>query len=277
METQDFNKELLDYLYGEMSMEEKKAFETKMEENAQLKREFNELSSVRQELDNLKDKEVMEPFSTARRKTRSTGWLKASPRNMIVFRPVTAVAASLLVLMLVGYLTNFSLSITKQGVYIGYTNQRQTSQENFMSANEVRELVNQEVRRNNEVLLTKLTSNQQGYEQKFASLESSIEQAIISNDNAIVTQDDLEKFFIDAENSNKELMKEYLKLTSAQQQEYFKTMLTQFNEFIQEQRNEDLTLIRNSLIDIKQSQNLQKLETDQAIASLFTSVNQRSN
>jgi len=277
METQDFNKELLDYLYGEMSTEEKKAFENKMAEDAELQREFNELISVRQELSNLKDKEVMEPFSTMGKKSRSTGWPGASRRRMIVFRPVTAVAASLLVLMLVGYLTNFSLSITKQGIYIGYTGQRQFSRENYLGANEVRELVNQEVRRNNEALLSKLTESQNTYDQKIAVLETSVETSLNANIRNTITSDDLEKFFADAENNNKELIKEYLKLSSTQQQEYFKTMLTYFNEFLQEQRNEDLTLIRNSLIEIKQNQDLQKQETDQAIASLFTSVSQRTN
>ena len=45
------------------------------------------------------------------------------------------------------------------------------------------------------------------------------------------------------------MWKGYLKLTSIQQQEYFKTMLTQFNDYMQEQRNEDLTRIQNNLVE----------------------------
>ena len=91
----------------------------------------------------------------------------------------------------------------------------------------------------------------------------------------MVTNEYLQKFFAEAENKNTDLMKEYLKLTTTQQQEYFKTMLTQFNDFMQEQRSEDLTVIRNSLIEIKESQNVQKQETDQVIASILTTVNQQ--
>ena len=94
METQDFNKELLDYLYGEMTAGEKVEFERKISEDADLRREYEDLNSVRQELDKLKDKEVMEPFSTWGR-SRSSHWFGSnSRRRIIVFRPITAVAAS---------------------------------------------------------------------------------------------------------------------------------------------------------------------------------------
>ena len=64
METQDFNKELLDYIYGEMTGSDRGAFEEKLKNDPGLQAELDELTEVRKALDNLKDKEVMEPFST---------------------------------------------------------------------------------------------------------------------------------------------------------------------------------------------------------------------
>lgn len=65
METKDFNKELLDYLYGEMSSNNKKEFERKLQEDESLQKEYEAMLSVRNELDSLKDKEVMEQIGRA--------------------------------------------------------------------------------------------------------------------------------------------------------------------------------------------------------------------
>ncbi|MCK5276942.1 MAG: hypothetical protein KAK04_00365 [Cyclobacteriaceae bacterium] len=267
METQDFNKELLDYIYGEMTAGEKKEFEQKLSEDAGLRKEFEELNSVRQELNKLKDKEIMEPFSTWGR-SRSSSWFGSnSRRKIVVFRPVTAVAASLLILMLVGFLTNFSISINDQGLFLGFGNRIQTS--------DVKALVRRELDENNKMLLTKLTESENSYNNKFIAVETSLSNAMKANEKSVVTREDLQNLFTSAENKNTELIREYLKLTTTQQQQYFTTMLTQFNDYMLEQRSEDLTMIRNSLIELKQSQNVQKQETDQVIASILTTVNQQ--
>ena len=54
-------------------------------------------------------------------------------------------------------------------------------------------------------------------------------------------------------------------------------MFTQFNNFYQQQREDDLTFVQTSLNEMKQNQNLQKQDTDHAIASLFTSVSKKGN
>lgn len=277
METQDISKELMDYLYEEMTASERKEFEQKLSENSELRKEFEALNSVRQELDKLKDKEVMEPFSTWGI-SRSSSWFGSNGRRkVLVFRPVTAVAASLIFLMLLGYLTNFSISINDQGLLLGYGTKIQNHQEKFIGIEEVKVLVRDALDTNNKMLATKLAEAETSYDTKFIALESSLTKAINASEKDVVTKEDLQEFFTMAENKNTELMRDYLKLTTDRQQAYFKTMLSQFNEFMQEQRSDDLTMIRNSLMDLKQSQNNQKLETDQMIASILTSTNQPKN
>lgn len=277
METQDFNKKLMDYLYGEMEPGEKIEFEEKLSEDEDLRKEYETLSSVRQELDILKDKEVMESFSTWR-KPRSPYWFgEGSKRKMVVFRPITAVAASLVILMLFGYLTNFSVSLNEQGLLLGFGNQARASEENFLREDEVKALVRDELDNNNRMLQTKFNEAENTYNNKFMAMETSLSNAINTNKNTVVTSEDLQKFFTEAESQNSELMRDYLQLTTAQQQEYFKTMFIQFDELMQERRNEDLTIIRNSLIDLKQSQYIQKQETDNVLASLISTVNQNKN
>lgn len=277
MDIQDFNRELLDYLYDEMTPNEKKEFEQKLSGSETLQHELRELTSVREELDGLKDKEVMEPFSTWG-KTRSSRWFDSNQRTRkIIFRPVTAVAASLVILMLVGYLTNFSISVSGDGFQAGFSSQVKAEDQTFLSEAEVQSLVNQEVQRSNKALIARLTQAEEGYNQKINMLETSLKSVENRDRNAPVTNEDLQKFFVNAENKNAEIMKEYLKLTSTQQHEYFRTMLTQFNDFYRQQREDDLTLIQTSLLEMQQNQSVQKQETDQAITSLYTTVNQRRN
>ena len=152
MENQEFNPELMDYLYGEMTADERKAFEHKLESDTELKKEFDDLNSVRNSLDELTDKEVMEPFSTWG-KAKSTGLLGVfSKRNLIVFRPVTAVAASLLILMLVGYVTNFSVSMNDNGFHLGY-GKSDLKIEKSLSEDDIKKLLSQAVDKNPESLL----------------------------------------------------------------------------------------------------------------------------
>ena len=270
MDTQDFNKELLDYLYGEMSINEKKEFEEKLKEDSNLQKELDELSGVREELVNLRDKEVMEPFSTW---SRSSGWLnKAQRRRVIVFKPVTAVAASLVILFMFGYLTNFSITVSDQGFYMGFGKQEPMSEQKYFTEEEVKALVSQEMQRNNDILLSKLSTQEENYNTKFASLKS---EMMAGKNN--LTRDDLEVYLSSNENKNAETVKEYLKLTSSQQQEYFKALLTQFNDYYKHQRDEDLAFIQSSLFEINQNQAIQKQEVDEAIASIYSTVNQKGN
>lgn len=274
MENQDFKNELMDYLYDEMTAKERKEFELKLESDTELLAEYKALKDVRTKLDKLEDKEVMEPFSTWRMSKSKDFFGVSTKRKTIIFRPVTAVAASLLILMIVGYLTSFSISINDKGVFLGYG--KSTEVEKVFGEEQASALVQDAIRKNNESLMATMVSSENSIQNQFSSLEEKLSSQIDTKYASSVTDQDLQNFFTSVESRNSELMKEYLKLTSNHQQEYFKTMLTQFDDFMQEQRKQDLTVIRNNLIELKQSQSLQKQETDQVIASILTAVNQKS-
>ena len=62
-----------------------------------------------------------------------------------------------------------------------------------------------------------------------------------------------------------------------QQQDYFQAVLTEFSDYMENQREEDLRLIRRSLINLQESQEAQKAETDQILANIITTVNNQNN
>ena len=277
METKDFNKELLDYLYEEMNTGKRKEFEVKLSEDIELQRELEELSSVRDELDKLRDKEVMKPFSTWNN-SRYLNWFRINQkRKVIVFRPVLAIAASLLILMLVGYITNFSVAINDQGFSLSFRDQGSLDQRKYVAEEDVKSIIATEVEKSNKLLLEKLMDSEKSYDSKLAALQTELEDNSKNSKGEEITRDDLQDFFNNVDNRNAEKVKEYLKLTASQQQEYLKAMFTQFNNFYQKQRDEDLLLIQNSLYEIDHKQDLQKKETEKALASLYTSVSKAGN
>ena len=276
MENQDFKKELLDYLYDEMTSGERTAFEVKMEQDQALRKEYEALKQVKSQLGELHDKDVMEPFPVWSNPAAANRRNVKNRKEIIWLRPVTAVAASLLILMFVGYLTNFSVSITSQGWHVGY-GAIATDKEIKNRGDEIKELVAQSIEQNNKLLLAKIGASDSSFHSRFAALENNVAKELASNKAKAVDANDLKNFLAELETKNSEMWKGYLKLTSIQQQEYFKTMLTQFNDYMQEQRNEDLTRIQNNLVELKETQTIQKQETDQVLTNLLATINYRSN
>jgi hypothetical protein len=79
------------------------------------------------------------------------------------------------------------------------------------------------------------------------------------------------------EDRNGLLLQEYLSQASSQQQAYFKTMLTQFSEYLQDQRVEDLNMIQSELLQLNYTQTQQKIATEEVLAGLITKVNKKQN
>jgi len=278
MEREDLKNNLIAYLYDEMSTEERLRFEKEMEADPELKNEFLELKSVRKGLSNLEDKEVMEPFFLWGR-NGVNGW--ANPfkrRSMILFKPFIAIAASLVILLMVGYLTNFSVTYQEKKLFIGFDNQEPTETINALTEDQIISLVKNEIAQNNSIILTRLNDTENDLDSRLTSLESKqnyqpgYQQA--SNN---VTEKDLQLYYRQVQNANATLMDNYLRNATVQQQEYFQIVMNQFTEYLQNQREEDLRLIRRSLITLKENQDQQQQETQQMLAALLNNVNNQNN
>ena len=249
MEPLDFNKDLMDYLYGEMDSNRKREFEAQMEKEPELKAEYESLASVREDLTNLSDKEVMEPFSTWAR-SKSNNWFNPGTKRQLIFRPVTAVAASLVLLMVFGYLTRFSLSINDRGVHLAFGEIQET--EPYMTAEQVKQLVADEVDKSNKALYTQLTAEKNQYDEKFSVFEASLNRVESSAQKPTISDKDLEELLNRTEDKHTDMIREYLALTTAQQQKYFKETLTQFNNYYRQTREADLEFIQNTLYEAPQ-------------------------
>ncbi len=279
MGTEDFNKELITYLYDEMSTEERQQFEIAMEKNPELKREFENLKEMRKGLAQIQDKEVMEPFFLWG-KQGSDSWASMfKRRNLLMFKPFIAVAASLVIVLLIGYLTNFTITYQDQSLYIGFNKANTTGSEASYTQEQVAAMVNAEIAKNNTYIFSKLTETENNIDTRFASLESKQNTLMTPSYAAsdVVTKKELDIFLSNVRSNNLKVLQTYLQSSSVQQQDYFQAVLTEFSDYMENQRKEDLRLIRRSLITLQENQQTQKEETDQMLASILTTVNDQNN
>ena len=279
MGTEDFNKELITYLYDEMSTEERQQFEIAMEKNPELKREFENLKEMRKGLAQIQDKEVMEPFFLWG-KQGSDSWASMfKRRNLLMFKPFIAVAASLVIVLLIGYLTYFTITYQVQSLYIGFNKANTTGSEASYTQQQVAAMVNAEIAKNNAYIFSKLTETENNIDTRFASLESKQNTLMTPSYAAsdVVTKKELDIFLSNVRSNNLKVLQTYLQSSSVQQQDYFQAVLTEFSDYMENQRKEDLRLIRRSLITLQENQQTQKEETDQMLASILTTVNDQNN
>lgn len=277
MEAEEKRIKLMEYLYGEMSTEKRLAFEKELETDPELKKEMNELKQIRSGLSWLEDKEVMEPFFLSGR-PRSNGWTRPFGRRaFIMFKPYVAIAAMLILVLIVGYLVNFRITYGDNGLYMGF-DQATPQQEQSLTRDEVLNLVKNEIAGNNALIMNRLESTEEDLNTRFASLQQEQKQTPeVRLADQVVTQDELDQYYQLVRDSNAALIENFLQTSTEQQQEYFQAVLTQFSDYLREQREEDLRLIRRSIVSLKESQDQQKQETEQILTTLINNVNTQNN
>ncbi len=270
MKGKDFQSELIDYLYGEMSEEDRLDFEQKMDQHPELKVEYEALKKVRSELSGMADTEA----TVSHPSFLSTGRLtpKETSRESVIFRSILAVAASITLLMLIGFITDFNLAISTDGVQLGFHSKPEEPVQKVLTEAEIRSMLKDELEKSNSELLTSAAKTNEVTDTRIVSLEKSLKKISANNAQAVVTKEDLNNFLTMVEERNTEAIRQFMTTISTQQQQYFKATFTQYNDYLQLQRQDDLSLIRSEFIEMKQSQTQQKHQTDQVLASLISTV-----
>jgi hypothetical protein len=278
MERDDLKNDLIAYLYGEMSTEERIRFEKKMEADPDLKNEFLELKQVRKGLSALDDKEVMEPFFLWGRNGTNSWSNPFKRRSLLLFKPIVAVAASIVILLLVGDLTIFSITYQENQLFVGFNKSIPAQPVDVLTEDQIRNLVRNVIDENNLSLLTRIANTENRLDSRLSILETKQEKQpeYLQVKNAVDEQD-LEEYYNQLRQTNARLVENYLQNATVQQQEYFQTVMNQFTDYLQDQREEDLRLIRRSLVNLKEDQDQQQLQTQQMLAALLNNVNNQNN
>jgi hypothetical protein len=269
--------ELMAYLYGELEGEAKRKVEQYLAEHDEDRRALENLSSVSNLLGQVKDKEVIAPPIFIGDAKQHYFW------DVPYFKTTMSVAASLLLLMMVAYLTGtqikmsgneFKISFGKQPEVIPAEKQQVKPLEASLTATQVQEMINSSLTTNNESLQTSFEASQQRLDasirKSLASNSGNMDQLIREASTASQTQ--IREYVAGIQTENMKMVKDYFQLTASDQKKYVEALLVDFAKYLEQQRNNDLQLVQTRLNSMEKNTNVFKQETEQILSSIITTV-----
>lgn len=260
--------QIIDYLYGDLSAKERELMEEAIEKNGDLKKEVEEMTGVMGFLGKLEDKEVIPPeFVFPDEHQKSISFF-----NSGIFKSIASIAASLLILLISAYVTGFYISQNADGVLIGFINDNSTQS---VSKEEVRNIMQEVMAAYNEERDDKLESLNTKFTTQLESTKSenlnSLKEYLASNSD---DSREMMKNYIQQSNlTNRKMIADFFQVSTEQQEDYLKTVLTDFTQFYNNQRKQDLETIRTGLLDYRDLNDQKQYETELVLVNLVDMVN----
>jgi hypothetical protein len=260
------------YLYGEMEGEERARMELYLAENANARLELENMKALQKMLRTVEDKEVIAPpIVMDNHKTRSL-W------DFPYAKTIISIAASLLLIMVVGRLTGTSIASDETGIHISFgpkAIEKPVSGTPMLTQAEVQEMINASLSENNNTWQQSLAENRLKIDESIrknlaANTRNSERVDALIQQVASASKDQIEGYVASLQTENMRMMQDYMKLTSNEQKDYMENLLVDFSKYLQQQRNDDLRLLQTKITDVEQNNNLFKAETEQILTSLIS-------
>ncbi|HYG03318.1 MAG TPA: hypothetical protein VD927_12790 [Chryseosolibacter sp.] len=268
------------YLYGELDGEAKERFEKYLLENDDARATLQKYHGLRKVMSHLEDEEVIAPpivFSDT----------KPSFFGQVPYlKTIMSIAASLLIIILVGKMTGANVSVTDNEFRIGFgekkskeTTPAEIIQEPLLTEADVRQMINESLENNNEAIQASWKENEK-------KLTGSIKQNLALNSNKVdalirqastASQEQISQFVSGMQAENMKQVKDYFALTSAEQKTYIENLLVDFADYLQQQRNNDLQLVQMKMNSLEKDTDIFKQETEQILTSIISTVGSSSN
>ena len=225
--------DLMAYLYGELEGSEKEAMDKYLFEHPEARLELERLQQMRSMLGHVKDKEVIAPpIFVGERKQRFI-W------NAPYLKTIVSVAASLLLIILVGKLSGMRIQYQESELRISFGGNQVANDDampaaqpslSSLSAEEVQAMINSSLDKHNLAMQSSWKETQQ-------QLDASITKNLAQNSNKIdklvkdasaASQDQIRQYVSGMQTENLQLVKNYFKLSSDEQKQYIESLLVDF-------------------------------------------------
>lgn len=269
-------KDWMAYLYGEAEGAEKEKMDQYLLDNAEARKEFEKFQSLRKMMSSVEDKEVIAPPIIIEGSRHRFLW------NTPYIRMIVSIAASLLLIILVGKATGTRVSMTGNEFKLSFGDQpvevatpvNEKSAQPLLSAEEVQEMINKSLTANNSEI-------EQSWNESQKKLNASIRQNLAVNSAkvdevmksaSVATQEQIRNYVASMQAENMQQVKDYFQLTSTQQKDYIESLLVDFDKYLQQQRSNDLQLVQTRLHSIEENSNVFQQETEQILTSIISSV-----
>lgn len=277
MENKTNISELIDYLYGDLTQMEKEAFEEKLRSNPELRKELDELSTARKGLSAIGDREVMDPFVFQAGYGNSV-WNKTVNRpGFIIVRYFVAIAASLALFFLAGYITRTTIRFGDGSTLLSFGNPGEA--EKSLTREVITGLIRNEMENNNQALISQVKASESSFQELLDdhNRKQKAEIRKIFTAYSDGKNEEIDAFLSRLQDDNRGIINEYFEQANTQHQRYVQNLLVSFSDYLQEQRTQDLQRIQNSLVTLKESQDQQKLQTSEILTSIITTMNTQNN
>jgi hypothetical protein len=267
--------EIIDYLYGDLSPEMNNKFEDYLKQNTDFAKEVDELRLTQNILPNLPEEEVIPPLPISG--TTKMSSVRKTDRKWLY--PVS-IAASIAAILLVGYFTQFSITIGENGFKMTF-NENQPKIETQLTKDEILSLIDNKVNLATDVLKSEMTNMESSFasllEQNHKLTESEIKRVALLKPQTQIDEAQILAFINQLKDENKKAMQNFYQANADNQQTYMRNILLDFNEYLDEQRKKDLQYIQANMLEIKNTSELKQEETDKILANIITTVNNQNS
>lgn len=266
-------KDWMAYLYGELEGEEKERMDQYLQEDAEARNEFAKFQQLRAMLSTVEDKEVIAPPIFVDSKQRFL-W------NAPYLKMIVSIAASLLIIILVGKAANIRVSVANNEFRLSFGEEKtqpvieEKPVPETLTAEEIQQMINNSLVANNSNVQASLDASHQ-------KLQASIRKNLDANSGrmdalvrqaASASQEQIQQYVTGIQAKNMEMVKEYFTLTSGEQKKYIEDILVDFAQYVNQQRNNDMQLVQTELNSLKKNTDVFKQETEQILTSIISSV-----
>lgn len=267
---------LMAYLYGELQGEEKKSVEKYLNENPGAMKDLQGLMDVRSILSTVEDKEVIAPPIVMEDSKQRHFW------NAPYLKTVISIAASLLLLLVAAKVLDLRISYSDNTARIGFGEPTVKPVDPFqpgLTAQQVQDMINNSVQQNNQFVQASWSESQK-------KIDASIRRNMAMNSDKFndlvkeaskASEAQISGYVASLKNENQQLVKDYFKLTTNEQQKYIENLLVDFAKYMNQQRNSDLEAIQLRMVNMEQNTTQFKEETEQILASIISNTNAPGN
>lgn len=271
-------QEFMDYIYGSLTKEEKLKFEKNLEQHPELQLELEELMQTKNILGQVDDEEVIAPdfkeFSIEkpkRRKMPSAVWA------------ISSIAASLLLLMTLGYFTNFGMQISRDGFQLGFgnlSNPTPIEEPNvYLAKEEIDALLDAKLLAARIDWENDLGRAENTFQQQFAAHKVAQKEQIsyLAKQDKSLSDEQVLNFVDQMKDDNKQQIANFFNASFQEQDKYVQQVLSEFAKYLNEQRQEDLKIIQANFMELRSNTDERQYETEKILTSIITTVNNQNS
>lgn len=258
---------LMAYLYGELSREEKEEMDALIKLHPEIKVELDQLEELQGIMGKLEDKEVIEPVIFHKK-----------PVQIPYLKTVLAVAAAISLIIMVGFLTGLKITADQNQLVIQFGEDREklknteTLTETTLAEQKIVTTVNDEQEKALQRQIDSLKMKLNDYSATSDLISQQIEKSL--NKNLLATKAQLAAYADKQSEVNREVIYELFNQSEEQQKQYITAMLTDYADYIDGRRQEDIQFYIEGLKAIKENYDSKQFETEQLLTNLITTTGQ---